>query len=538
VFALFVLLTLAAGLAPAAAAGAGPLVAARPSMHVPEAVLINEGFENATFPPTGWATFNVDGGGTQWVRSTTTPHTGAASAYHQYSSAGAQDGWLITPQLTLLGGVSSLVFWQRDTYSVGSFYDYHGVLITTDADPNPATATYTELWEADIATTWTETTIDLSAYAGQQVYLAFRYTGDDADDWRIDDVVVNSEAPVATGDIDVSPLALANTQAPDTTAQLALAIGNTGEGDLAWTIGEQPGSPEAVVSFVLDDGAEENNIGIGGTAQFIFLNRFTPAASFYPIVLNEIQVYFATDGLAQVGDDMLLAIYENTTGNSDPAVGSNLLATLPVTVSALDAWNSFPLAAPVTFNGPGDVLLGVIALEVPGTNYWPAALDQTASQQRSWAGWWNTPTAPTPPTLPPDSNWTLIDAFFPGNWMIRGYGETNAPCADPADVPWLSVNPAAGTTAPAGSTPVDVTLDSTGLGAGIYLANLCVASDDPTPGPGNGTELVVVPVELTVEDSGPVPSVLEIPTLGPAGAALLGLALAGLGLGALRRRRG
>ena len=38
-------------------------------------------------------------------------------------------------------------------------------------------------------------------------------------------------------------------------------------------------------------------------------------------------------------------------------------------------------------------------------------------------------------------------------------------------------------------------------------------------------------------EAGPGPSVLEIPTLGPAGGALLGLLLAGLGLGTLRRRR-
>jgi hypothetical protein len=71
-------------------------------------------------------------------------------------------------------------------------------------------------------------------------------------------------------------------------------------------------------------------------------------------------------------------------------------------------------------------------------------------------------------------------------------------CDTPADIPWVSVNPTNGTTAPAASTTVDVTFDSTGLAVGTYLANLCIESNDPDPGPGNETELVVVPVELTV----------------------------------------
>jgi hypothetical protein len=175
-------------------------------------------------------------------------------------------------------------------------------------------------------------------------------------------------------------------------------------------------------SLVLDDGSRDNDIGIGGTLEFLFLNRFTPAAGAYPFVINEVQVYFSSIGLVNVGDNITLAIYENTSGNTDPAVGSNLLATFPATVQAVDAWSVYTLGTPVLFNGPGDALIGVIALEVPGTSYWPASIDQTVSQQRSWAGWWLTSPPPSPPTLPPDNSWSLIDAYFPGNWMIRGYG--------------------------------------------------------------------------------------------------------------------
>ena len=321
--------------------------------------------------------------------------------------------------------------------------------------------------------------------------------------------------PPPTPNIDVSPAALASTQATDTTTSQTLTIANSGAADLIWTIDEEPvprspvtlalpgkNGPAAVTAAIaleLDDGTVENNIGIGGTQQFIFLNRFTPAVADFPITLDEVQVYFGSSGLANVGDDMLLVLYENTTGGSDPAPGSSPLATYPVTVATLDAWNSYTLPAPVTFSGPGDVLIGVIALETPGTSYFPAALDQTAPQQRSWAGWWTATTAPMPPVLPPDDTWTLIDAYFPGNWMVRGYGTGADPaCAAPASVPWLSVSPASGTTAAGTSTPVTVTFDATGLAAGSYTANLCVRSDDPDAGPGNGTDLVVVPVSLTV----------------------------------------
>ena len=177
-----------------------------------------------------------------------------------------------------------------------------------------------------------------------------------------------------------------------------------------------PGDP---VTLVLDDGSVDNNIGIGGTLEMIWVNRFTPTE--FPIELTEVQVYFASQGLVSVGHNMTLVVYENTTGGNDPAVGANLLGAYPVTVQAVDAWNVYPLATPLTLAGPGDVVIGVIGMEVPGTSYWPAAIDQTTTQTRSWAGWWASSPPPDPPVLPPP-NWTLIDAYYPGNWMVRGYG--------------------------------------------------------------------------------------------------------------------
>jgi uncharacterized membrane protein len=250
-----------------------------------------------------------------------------------------------------------------------------------------------------------------------------------------------------------------------------------------------PWDPAGPVELVIDDGTFENSIGIGGTWEFIFVNRFTPDPSEYPFKLEEVSVYFPSFGLVQVGDEMMLALYENTSGNADPANGANYLASFPVTVQSLDTWNSYTLPAPINYYGPGDVVVGVIALELPGTSYWPAALDTTATQQRSWAGWWLNSPPPTPPFLPPDDTWGMIDSFgFPGNWGVRGSGTT----IDIVDIPWLSEEPISGTLAADEFQTVTVTFDSTGLEPGDYHARLLVASNDPA------TPEVTIPVTLTV----------------------------------------
>jgi hypothetical protein len=181
-----------------------------------------------------------------------------------------------------------------------------------------------------------------------------------------------------------------------------------------------PGDP---VNLVLDDGSRDNDIGIGGY-QMVWLNRFTPTE--FPIRINLVQVYFSTAGGAQVGQTFDVFLYANTAGSADPAVGAAYVGgQTGNAITVVDGWTDVALTMPLDFAGPGDVLVAVVNRTVavaPST--WPAAMDQTTTQARSWAGWYGTTTItppPTPPTLPPD-NWTLIDAYFPGNWMVRATG--------------------------------------------------------------------------------------------------------------------
>lgn len=68
------------------------------------------------------------------------------------------------------------------------------------------------------------------------------------------------------------------------------------------------------------------------------------------------------------------------------------------------------------------------------------------------------------------------------------------PCVTPDEVPWLSVDPGSAGTGAGRSSEVMFSLDSTGLAAGTYRAQLCVTSDDPS------NPLVSLPVTMEVTD--------------------------------------
>ncbi|MFC2038111.1 hypothetical protein ACFLYD_09210, partial [Chloroflexota bacterium] len=158
--------------------------------------------------------------------------------------------------------------------------------------------------------------------------------------------------------------------------------------------------------------------------------------------LNQIQVLFyaASGDVLSAGDAVDLVVYEDADG--DPANGATLQATYSVTVQAVDgaSWSVYDLSPPLALNGPGDVLIAVINRYVesgvtPPT--WPAAIDTTASQGRSWVGFWNAD-PPDPAILPPDYAFGLIDSLVePGNWLIRGYGQTSGgPTNTPPTLAW------------------------------------------------------------------------------------------------------
>jgi uncharacterized repeat protein (TIGR01451 family) len=254
-----------------------------------------------------------------------------------------------------------------------------------------------------------------------------------------------------------------------------------------------PPVPEDAVSLVIDDGSQENSLGLTAGGQFIWLNRFTPDPAEYPFQLEAIWILFRANAGVYAGDTVDMYVYEDTDGDGDPGTGASWLASFNgLTVQHVDGvtWDVHTLATPVTLNGPGDVLIAVVnrtAGIAPGE--FPAAMDQSSpSQYRSWIGLYSGGNPANPPTLPADSLWGVVDDFgFVGNWTVRGYGETVE-----SDIPWLSEDPTSGTVLPGECTTVDVTFSSAGLTPGDYFGDLLVNSNDPDE------PTVTVPVTLTV----------------------------------------
>jgi len=104
--------------------------------------------------------------------------------------------------------------------------------------------------------------------------------------------------------------------------------------------------------------------------------------------------------------------------------------------------------------------------------------------------------------LPPDADWTLIDAYFPGNWMVRGYGETGPQF----DLPWLSEDPLEGTVPAGECQEVAVTFDATGLTPGEYLGGLLIESNDLDE------PEITIPVTMTVVEAANLESVTFVAT--------------------------
>ena len=163
-------------------------------------------FEGFEMGETDWSCWMVTDEGensdymlSYWHRSGTavavSPATGMYCAGYDYNASAAQEGWLVSPLINLPEYEVKMSFKTFEKYP--SYCEYEGVWVsTTGTDP----ADFTEVWNgtAQASEEWKECEIDLSSFGGQQVYVAFKYTGFDGHNWYIDDINIEAVLPEFT----------------------------------------------------------------------------------------------------------------------------------------------------------------------------------------------------------------------------------------------------------------------------------------------------------------------------------------------------
>ncbi len=149
-----------------------------------------ENFDESDTIPHGWTTIDGDGDGYPWFIYIHSPHSEPYSAGSIYNPTG-NDDWLITPQIHI-GSNYYLDFWYASQDP--DWLETMEVLVSTGAAV-PEDFTDLILTHAEIPTEWQHAVIDLSAYEGMDIYVAFHNISVDEFILKVDDVMVGELAP-------------------------------------------------------------------------------------------------------------------------------------------------------------------------------------------------------------------------------------------------------------------------------------------------------------------------------------------------------
>lgn len=203
-------------------------------------IILQEGFEGGVFPPTGWTTLDQDGDVTDnWDTVNLTGYSAgnykgnfiAASKSWVAGTATNPDNWLITPQIAIATANTKLIFNGLSTWGLpnGGSGDFLEVYVSTTGT---ATTDFTSVFAQNFVTeTWEKIEVDLTAYVGQNIYIAFRHhNSTDQEYMAVDDILV------ATPFEDLELVAMQNlnqyTVFPDNqgsaTLDLAVRVANVG----------------------------------------------------------------------------------------------------------------------------------------------------------------------------------------------------------------------------------------------------------------------------------------------------------------------
>ncbi len=314
--------------------------------------------------PAGWSSIDADGDGYTWYHLNQNPGSGnwnCHSGYGHLTSASYSggvlypDNWLISPKVTFNGNLSFWAAGQDPSYASEVF----AVYVSTG---NPTIDEFVKVSD-DITATGevTEYTFDLSAYAGQEGYVAIRhYNVSDMFRLNIDDVLIGEQ----TEWIYVNGLEATNYTieglTPETTYEVQVMAYNDNE-ETAWTEstifttlagGEQP----TEMCLAPNSGYEITGVE---TATVTITNREEGATVVYEVYCNDELV----DNGSFTGESYSFVV----TGDGNYVV--HAIATMPGKLNSPDGGVFFTI-----LEGEGPVGIDELAggKQVAGVRYYNA----------------------------------------------------------------------------------------------------------------------------------------------------------------------
>ncbi len=190
----------------------------KPHKSMTKDAALNEDFSGTTFPPEGWS--QIDGtqssGNHHWHRGDnfSAGSLGVISGTYalvDYSADGSasaianQDEWLISPEVTVPANAilnfQILTLYHFMTVNAGASSDYADLAVKVSTDNG---SNWTTIWDEDSyydavepeSGEWNDVIINLSAYNGMPIKIAFNYTGIDGCWVLLDNVTIATTASV------------------------------------------------------------------------------------------------------------------------------------------------------------------------------------------------------------------------------------------------------------------------------------------------------------------------------------------------------
>ena len=236
------------------------------------------------------------------------------------------DAWLISPKFVLPNTTDSLTFaWWEITSS--GYPDHYSVVLSTTTNDTAAFTTVVYPYSV-AAGNWTMKTVNLSAYAGQSVYLAFHHVDYDANYLLIDDISLFQGAYVPP--------------APDTLT-VTFAVNDATMG----TTVPAPGTYQYITGDTVTFHPEAN-------AGYHFNNWVLSAAGQTDTLApTYVSVYFLANSFMSYGSVTLTALFEaDSTGTgTNPTVATNAADNIGQTNATLHATITNPDGVTITAKG-------------------------------------------------------------------------------------------------------------------------------------------------------------------------------------------